>query len=273
MSRVIKEKFNDELSVTLVSGSGDERGCVITISSSIAPMILPEYLVEKSGMITETHPKIDFSSKPKRYRIKDQTYVGTVASLSNDAMVDLYYISNDYKDDEGTTKTERYMIVIPSLSILEDAGSLDSKVPLKIKGSVVFVENVGTVSQTQTTSYKIDIKDSVAVQPVLNETNEMKDISELVTKTISLPGLFFAVGTFTNVTRYIPNIGEVSSVGADDMPGQVIVLGDVGDIFTDVSDLTLPLTRIRPVDIRKYVVDAPRKVKISSGVLAIPLIF
>ena len=272
MDRIIKKGVNDTLPVKLVAANGSTRNCVITLTEIGAVMILPDYLDKRADVISAVYPKINHAVETAKYKIEGQQYIGTVGSLANEAMVDLYYITREWQEGDSPVFNERFMLAIPSLSILPDAGSVDYNPTVELKGVMLFVDNINKTRSDTLAAFRIKTVDDDAALPYLDDTTDIKDIPSLTTKAFAIPGMFYQHSSFIGVTKYIEGVGEVNTAGNDDIPGQVIVLGKLSDIFVDTTDLSLSLSTIIPYSIGRHRISNPKKVKISSGVLAIPMI-
>lgn len=256
MGRVIPESDTCELNVTITATSGTgsvvEIGTVITIDRVLKLTMMPDIYFNKPSRMDKEYPAIDYVAKPDLYRIKDQTYIGTVSSLITDNLMDVYVYKRKYLDENNTEQDEEFLLLIPSLAILDSVDTIAIMTrPYRISGMLAMVRTDDKHTKGGNTGFIQTNKTSrLPITSYLENENIAID-SKLTMAGFSLSGL----SQFNNMISSIETDTTDGRAGIkSDKIGmsQFLVLGAYSDIFPDDSNLSLDIARLDSTNINSY---------------------
>jgi len=240
---------------------------------------MPEMFDASDSRLTLDCPPINYTviggvNKSNIFMIDGQTYLGTANSLNGDTKVDVYAFSREYvetspndADVELTTTntvTEQFIVVIPSLLSLPNCDTfIGDKEEVILDGVIVGLSIPNSSPGWSTTNpmtreYKTYLTDVVFKQP-----------TKLQVSVMCLPGTN-GDSTFTAIER-LTDGGQIN--GGNSLPHEYIILGDISEVFTDVSKgVELELSQISQTALDYTTFNRTIKT-MKSGILAIPLNF
>jgi hypothetical protein len=270
MGRVIPDLNNLELTITATNSNGDEVeiGYIVEVDRALKLTMLPEEMLVNANRIERSYVGIDYINRPDLYKIKDQEYLGTVTSLISDTILDIYIIKRKYKDLEDNDVDEQFLLLIPSLLVLDSVDYMElSERPYRTKGMVALVRtNVKhTLGEGSNSSVMINNKSSEAVESFL--TNETVTITSPYIKGISLAGM--SSDSMINTLDRKCDDGE-STIRSDRFGmTQFLVLGRASTMFTTPPHLEI--SRLLPVAINKHTISNANWVKVNDGLIGISI--
>ena len=249
-----------------------ERGLTVDVTRAGGLTVMPPIFEGKASRHTVECLPIDYGSKPSVFTIKDQTYLGTANSVYSDNRVDLYLISNKVivdVVDNGTPSTkevtEQFILAIPSLLFVVECDTMKDVPSLSVDGVIIGVTSSGSKSANQTT---VSIGDLDTAYTYLDTLKEVT-LPKLDMTVMCLTGTDYD-STFNSIEVYVTG-GQIN--GSSNLPTQLIVLGDVTDLFTNASEgVRLDLKQLKSTSINHMQFSSTSAV-VTSGTLVIPLNF
>lgn len=269
-----------------ISVSGENLMINVHIAKKAKMLIGPNTEMIKSTRYEENFPAVDFDTYIFKYSLENQRYVGTIKSITSDALLDIYLITVDtpinskVSDPNDSTKlldateikTETFFIVIPSLLMLPDADTGATPPYIDVDAIVFGVTAYDNKTSSLGMSDVNELKDTTAYLP----NNLVLDKPDGITiYTLALDGI--ATDSKFNQIEIYTTGGQLDS--NETMPTQMIDLGLVNDLFktyfinTSSNALTLHTASVQSIGINKYHFTTENKNEITGGRLVLAINF
>ena len=277
MGRVIPESNTCELHVTLVATRNDdsivEVGSIITINKVIKLTMLPDIYFNKPSKMDKEYPSIDYASRPDLYRIKGQQYLGTVSSLITDNLIDVYLFKRKYMDTDNVEKDETFLLLIPSLVILDSVETIDIiDRPYRMTGMISMVRVDDRHTKGGRVGYiTTDSTNRVSISSYLSDEDIVIDETKLVMTGIALSGMSQFDNMISSLETKSPDTKHTfrsNRIGLS----QFLILGTYDEMFPNDEKLSLDIARIEPTNTNTYEIGNTNFIPVGSRTrLVLPL--
>ncbi len=275
MARIIPESKNNKLDLVITAtktgGEVIEVNMVVTLDRILNLVMIPEIYTNTTSRIDKQHTPVDYISNPGLYKIKDQTYIGTVSSLITDNIVDVYMIKRTYNEDMDDVNsaiiTEQFLLVIPSLSLLDNADNMElMNRPLCVSGMVSLLR----------ANKK---NDSLTGCLFLNEREDNSLETYIKDEVITIDGNLTTLGMSLGGVSHNSVATGVEKINSDgkgvirsDKIGitQFLLLGRVENIFS-TTPIRLDISRILPISPVRSGISNSAFINVNKGKIGLVL--
>lgn len=280
MSRILPEAKKGVLELTITGKDKDgvdvDIRCEVKLTRSLKLTVVPELFKNRTNKIDKSFSAIDYSVNPSLYRIKDQTYLGTVSSLITDNTMDIYNIKRTYKDENDLDVDEQFILLIPTLLLLGKASDMmliDQ--PYKTYGMIAMVRNSKKHGEGEIGGYY----NITANESQDHISTYLKDQRLVVKNELSVMGMSLSgMSNFDSVvnTLHMNNTDKSGSILTDKIGlSQFLLLGNVRDLFPDEdvenNGIDLDISRFNNTGLMRYGTSDTSFIKVYDGTLAVSL--
>ena len=273
MARIIPESKNNKLELVITATKSDgevvDINSVVTLDRLLNIVMIPDIYTNTTTRLDKQHTPIDYTSNPGLYRIKNQTYIGTVSSLITDNIVDIYMIKRTYKDDSNPSIdiNEQFLLVIPSLSLLDNVDNMELKDrPLLLSGMVSLLR-VNKKNDSLTGCLFLNEREDNSLETYITD--------ELITIDGNLNTLGMSLGGVSH-NSVATGIEKINSDGKgvirSDKIGitQFLMLGRVENIFS-TTPIRLDISRILPISPVRSGISNSAFINVNKGKIGLVL--
>ena len=266
MGRIIPESKGGVLKLDIIATNKDGKpitvGMEVSIDRLLKLTMIPELYINKTSRKDKEYTPIDYNNRGDIYRIKDQTYLGTVSSLITDNLVDVYMIKRNYTEN-NIEHTEQFILVIPSLTLLDSVDNMELiERPVRLSGMVSLLrvtnnnDNVGAGYILTKDRHDLTMESYIEDEVITTKEN-------LSMLGISLGGLSEHDSVVTSIEANNSDGNGVLRSGKIGMT-QFLILGQVEDMFTSLPK-ELDIARLRATAVDKYSISDTSFIKVNKG--------
>lgn len=279
---MLKKIYN----LNAISTDGGSVLVNVSIEKKAKMLVAPDATMVEVSRLKKVHNAIDFDLYITKYKFENQTYLGTVKSITSDAMMDIYFIKvdeditslvsdpNDMSKliNETKTVTEVFFLIIPSLLYLPDSDSGTVPEVINLDGAVFGVHSSNGVA---TDIGVIDVANDGDTKSYLPTDLVVDAPTSLRIYPICLDGVN-TDSKFNSIEIYVDG-GQINSDSG--MPTQIIELGEFTDLFStylasnSITNLELEISRIGSRAFGKYNFTRDYLAKMQGGKLALSVNF